>query len=40
VGTDVGQASLPGVLGKEGEMYIGGGVILLILLILLIVWLF
>jgi len=26
--------------GKEGEMYIGGGVLLLILIILLIVWLF
>ena len=26
--------------GKEGEMYIGGGVVLLILIILLIVWLF
>ena len=33
-------ASLPGVQRKEGEMYIGGGVLLLILLILLIVWLF
>jgi hypothetical protein len=34
------EQGLPGVQRKEGEMYIGGGVLLLILIILLIVWLF